>query len=88
MCRDRVKARASWEVGRMGSWEIILCLICTGHVTQVFVTCRDYVFQGQMLFFRSRGLTNELVGLFFDGRHEVTVHDWGFEERVWDIMKR
>ena len=72
----------------MGSWEIILCLICTGHVTRVFVTCRDYVFQGQMLFFRSRGLTNELVGLFFDGRHEVTVHDWGFEERVRDIMKR
>ena len=54
----------------------------------MFVTCRDYVFQGQMLFFRSRGFTNELVGLFFDGRHEVTVHDWGFEERVRDIMKR
>ena len=27
MCRDRVKARASWEVGRMGSWEIIIVKI-------------------------------------------------------------
>ena len=33
MCCDGVKARASWEVGGMGSWEIILCLICTGYVT-------------------------------------------------------
>ena len=41
-----------------------------------------------VVIFRSRSLTDELVGLFFDGRHGVTVHDRGFEERVRDIMKR
>ena len=29
-----------------------------------------------------------LVGLFFDSRREVTVHDWESDTRVRDIMKK
>ena len=38
--------------------------------------------------FWSGGLLVVFVGLFFDGRLEVMIHDWGFEERVGKIVKR